>query len=52
VEGSAGQVTTHIIAKLRNRQFFELNDMNKSIRKELDRFNQNEFQKKDAVQDL
>lgn len=48
VEGAAGQVTSHIIAKLRNRQFFDINEMNIAIRKELDRFNHNEFQKRDG----
>jgi transposase len=48
VEGAAGQVTSHIIAKLRNRQFFDINEMNTAIRKELDRFNHNEFQKRDG----
>jgi len=48
VEGTAGQATSHIIAKLRNRQFFDINEMNKAIRKELDRFNHNEFQKRDG----
>lgn len=48
VEGTAGQVTSHIIAKLRNRQFFDVNEMNAAIRKELDRFNHNKFQKKDG----
>jgi transposase len=48
VEGTAGQVTSHIIAKLRNRQFFDINEMNTAIRKELDRFNHNEFQKRDG----
>jgi transposase len=43
VEGSAGQVTTHIIAKLRNRQFFSINEMNTAIDKELDSFNRNVF---------
>lgn len=48
VEGTAGQATSHIIAKLRNRQFFDINEMNKAIMKELDRFNHNKFQKKDG----
>jgi transposase len=48
VEGTAGQVTSHIIAKLRNRQFFDINEMNAAIRKELDRFNHNKFQKRDG----
>ena len=48
VEGSVGQATTHIIAKLRNRKFFDLYEMNMSIHKELDRFNEAPFQKKDG----
>lgn len=48
VEGTAGQVTSHIIARLRNRQFFDIHEMNSAIRKELDRFNCAEFQKKDG----
>lgn len=36
VEGSVGQATTHIIAKLRKRKFFDLYEMNMSIREELD----------------
>lgn len=48
VEGTAGQVTSHIIAKLRDRQFFDIHEINAAIRKELDRFNRAEFQKKDG----
>ena len=48
VEGTVGQLTSHIIARLRNRKFFDINDMNKAIRKELDRFNHADFQKKDG----
>ncbi|MBS5082974.1 MAG: IS21 family transposase [Clostridiales bacterium] len=48
VEGTAGQVTSHIIARLRNRQFFDIYEMDSAIRKELDRFNRAEFQKKDG----
>lgn len=48
VEGSVGQLTSHIIARLRNQKFFELSAMNRSIRKELERFNQADFQKKDG----
>ena len=48
VESNCGDLTTHIIAKLRNRKFFNINEMNASIRKELDQFNKNEFQKKDG----
>ena len=48
VEGSVGQVTTHIIAKLRNRKFFTLAEMNEAIRLELDAFNNALFQKKEG----
>jgi transposase len=48
VEGTAGQVTSHIIAKLRNRQFFDISKMNAAISKELERLNHNEFQKREG----
>lgn len=48
VEGNTGQITTHVIAKLRNRQFFHLPEMNRAIAKELERFNHTEFQKRDG----
>ena len=48
VEGAVKLVTTHIVAKLRDRKFFNINEMNVAIRKELERFNRNEFQKKDG----
>lgn len=48
VEGAANQATIHIIAKLRNRKFFGINELNVAIRKELELFNRNEFQKRDG----
>ena len=48
VEGSVGNLTSYIIARLRNRKFFDLHTMNAAIRKELDRFNDAPFQKKDG----
>lgn len=48
VEGSVGQITSHIIAKLRNRTFYDLTSLNNAIRKELDEFNKTDFQKKDG----
>jgi transposase len=48
VEGTVGNLTSHIIAKLRNRQFFDINELNAAICKELDKFNRNSFQKKDG----
>lgn len=46
VEGTVGNLTSYIIAKLRNRKFFEIDEMNAAIRKELAKFNQVPFQKK------
>ena len=48
VEGTVGQLTSRIIAKLRNKQFFSLHELNLDIRKELDVFNDRPFQKKDG----
>lgn len=48
VEGSVGNLTFHIIARLRNRKFFDIHTMNTAIRKELERFNEAPFQKKDG----
>lgn len=47
-EGTVGQLTSHIIAKLRNRKFFNLHELNVSILKELEEFNRRDFQKKDG----
>ena len=43
-----GNLTSHIIARLRNRKFFDIHTLNAAIRKELDRFNETPFQKKDG----
>lgn len=48
VEGSVKQLTTYVVGRLRNQKFFSLNILNNAIRKELDSFNHNEFQKKDG----
>jgi transposase len=40
VEGSVGNLTSHIIARLRNRKFFDIHTMNTAIRKELEQFNE------------
>lgn len=48
VEGTVGNLTSHVIARLRSRKFFDIIKMNTAIRKELDRFNQVPFQKKDG----
>ena len=47
VEGSVGHLTTHIIAKLRNRKFFSLAEMNDAVRKELELINDTPFQKRE-----
>ncbi len=36
VEGSVGNLTSHIIARLRNRKFFDIHTMNAAIRKKVD----------------
>ena len=48
VEGSVGNLTSHVIARLRNRKFFDIHTMNTAIRKELEQFNNAPFQKKDG----
>lgn len=48
VEGIVGNLTSHIIARLRNQKFFDIHIMNAAIRKELDRFNEAPFQKNDG----
>jgi transposase len=48
VEGTVGNLTSHIIGKLRDRKFFDINELNAAIRKELEKFNHAAFQKKDG----
>lgn len=48
VEGSVGKLTTHIIAKLRDKKLFSLAELNQAVRKLLDAFNRREFQKKEG----
>lgn len=47
-EGAVGNVSTQIIAALRNEQFFSISELNKEIRKRLSAFNSKPFQKKDG----
>ena len=47
-EGSVGNISTWITAALRNEQFFSLVELNAAIRKKLDAFNANLFQKKEG----
>lgn len=47
-EGSVGNISTNIIAALRNEQFFSLSELNAAIRKRLEKYNSNLFQKKNT----
>jgi len=46
VEGTVGQISTWVIASLRNQTFFSLAELNEEIRKKLKAFNERAFQKK------
>ena len=48
VENTVGKLTTYIIAKLRNYQFFSMEEYNDQLLIELDKFNKKKFQKKDG----
>lgn len=48
VEGSVGNITNAIIGHLRNQKFFSLEEINQAIRKELEVFNTNPFQKREG----
>ncbi len=45
-EGSVGNISTWIIAALRNEQFFTLSELNEAIKEKLEDFNHRPFQKK------
>ena len=47
-EGTVRNVSTWITAALRNEQFFSLAELNSAIRKKLEQFNANTFQKKEG----
>ena len=47
-EGSVGNISTWIIAALRNEQFFTIAELNVAIRKKLEKFNHRPFQKKEG----
>ena len=47
-EGSVGNISTWIVAALRNEQFFTIAELNTEIRKKLDEFNHRPFQKKEG----
>ncbi|NNJ33287.1 IS21 family transposase [Lacrimispora defluvii] len=47
-EGSVGNISTWIIAALRDEQFFSLAELNRAIRQKLEEFNKRLFQKKEG----
>lgn len=47
-ENLVGKLETHILARLRNVQCFSLEEYNREVRRELDRFNARPFQKKEG----
>lgn len=48
VEGSVGNISSFILAVIRNQQFFTLRELNAVIRERLHAFNHKPFQKKDG----
>ena len=48
VEGTVGIISTYIIAALRNRQFFSLQELNEAVWDRLESFNHKPFQKRDG----
>lgn len=48
VEGTVGIIFTYIIAALRNRQFFSLQELNEAVWERLESFNRKPFQKRDG----
>jgi len=48
VEGTVGNISSFILAAVRNQQFFTLTELNAEIRRKLHVFNHRDFQKKDG----
>jgi len=48
VEGTVGDVSTYILAAIRNQRFFTLRELNNEIKERLYQFNHKEFQKKEG----
>ena len=48
VEGAVGNISSFILAAIRNQKFFTLNELNAEIRERLHVFNHKPFQKKDG----
>lgn len=47
-EGNVGNISTWVIAALRNEQFFTLEELNRAIRQKMEAFNRRPFQKKEG----
>ena len=47
-EGTVGNVSTWIVAALRNEEFFSIGELNCAIRKKLEEYNERPFQKKEG----
>ncbi|MBR1830768.1 MAG: IS21 family transposase [Atopobiaceae bacterium] len=52
VEGGVGKIATAVIAKLRDREFATLAEMNAAIRERLDEYNARPFQKREGSRKL
>lgn len=48
VENTVGKLTTYVIAKMRDYQFFSIQEYNEHLMTELERFNHKNFQKKEG----
>ena len=48
VESTVGNITTYIIAALRNEKFFSIEELNLAIREKLDQYNNEPFQKREG----
>lgn len=48
VEGSVGDITNYLFGRLRNREFFSFEELNKAIYEKIEDFNNAPFQKKDG----
>jgi len=48
VEGTVGNLTSALIGRLRNQEYFSLYELNQDISKNLEKFNRKPFQKKDG----
>ena len=52
VEGTVGNITTYIIASLRNERFFSIEELNIAIREKLNEYNKEPFQKREGSREI